>query len=291
MNRIVIGSDVGSYTLSGREITLASLGFSPVIEQLAYVFNITQNKIYYAPAEGVAKCSLSDTVITIDNGFPVLQSTDKVHIQFWYPDIVSTATAQASLLTELQGKADIDETQPVSNTVLTNAVDGVTTAIKFIDYIHHEIHDGSFFEYINAQDLTNGQTISFVVVTSDTTKWAHFGFTVEAELEFDLQMFEGATPANNGTLVSNPAVVNANRNISDVHTTLIYGGPTLGGGSKGTLIRRFHGGSGKKVGGVAGTSEEIVLKQNTKYWFDLTNISTSNNFISWVVGWYEHTNS
>ena len=37
-------------------------------------------------------------------------------------------------------------------------------------------------------------------------------------------------------------------------------------------------------------SSEIILKQNTKYWFDLTNIaSPATNFISWTVSWYEHT--
>lgn len=177
-------------------------------------------------------------------------------------------------------------------TILSNAVDGVTTAIKTIDYVHHEAHSGSYFEYVNSIDLAGSATISFVIVTPDTTKYAHFGFSVDAELEFDLQVFEGASPEANGSIASNPAVINANRNVSDVHTTLLYTGPTLGAGSKGTLIRHWHGGSGKDIGGKAGSSQELILKRNTKYWIDLTNIATpAANFISIFAGWYEHTNA
>lgn len=180
----------------------------------------------------------------------------------------------------------------VTDSDISNAVDGVTTALKIIDYVHHEIHDGSYFEYINAVDLAGAATVSFVVVTPDTTKYAHFGFRIESELECDLQMFEGATGITNGSLVSAPAVIAANRNMSDVHTTLIYTGPTLGGGSKGTLIARWHTGSGKVTGGSAGRDTEIILKRNTKYWFDLTNVADpQTNFISWTVGWYEHTHA
>ena len=162
--------------------------------------------------------------------------------------------------------------------------DDITGAAIIVDYIHHEIHEGDYFTYTNAQELTNAQTISFVVVTPNTTKWAHFGFQIEGKAEFDIQIFEGATPDANGTLVSAPAVINANRNVVDTHTTLIYHTPTLGVGSKGTLIKRWHSGSGKTAGGAAGTLAETVLDQNNKYWFDITNSTTSNNWLSWIAG-------
>ena len=179
----------------------------------------------------------------------------------------------------------------IDNSVLNNSVDGTTTAIKTVDYSHHEVHSGSHFSYTSTQDLTNGQVVSYVVVTPDTTKWAHFGFILSAQAEFTLDMYEAATPAANGTLVSAPAVINDNRNSETVHTTHIYHTPTLGGGSKGTLIKKWQGGSGGKVGGSAGTSEEIILRRNTKYWFDITNGTALNNFISLLVEWYEHTNA
>lgn len=38
-----------------------------------------------------------------------------------------------------------------------------------------------------------------------------------------------------------------------------------------------------------GTIENWILKENAKYWWDITNATTSNNFISWVVNWHEYT--
>lgn len=175
------------------------------------------------------------------------------------------------------------------NVVLADATDAVTNAVTTVSYEHHEVHSGSHFSYNNAQDLTNGQTVSFLVVTPDTTKWSHFGFLLDGEAEFDLQMFEDATPDADGSAVSSPAVINSNRNSATTPTLTITSGPTVGGGSKGTLIKRWHSGNGKQAGGSAGTGSEVVLKQNTKYWFDLTNSTTSNNFLSWDVEWYEHT--
>lgn len=169
-------------------------------------------------------------------------------------------------------------------------VDEATGALTTIDYAHHEVHEGSHFSYTNAQDLTNAQTISFTLVTPNTARWSHFGFEVNGEAEYDIQIFEGATSLGNvGTPVTNPAVINDNRNSPTTNTLVINATPTLGGGSKGTLIKRLHAGSGKQDGGVAGTGHELILKQNTIYWVDVTNATTSNNFISWEVGWYEHT--
>lgn len=171
-------------------------------------------------------------------------------------------------------------------------IDPLSGALIEIDFAHHELHEGDHFSYTNAEDIGNSATVSFTLTTPNTTKWSHLGFNVSAEAEFDLQIFEGATGlTSSGTVVSNPAVINDNRNSTNANTMIIRSGPTLGGGSKGTLIKRFHGGSGKLTGGTAGTGEELILKQNTIYWIDLLNSTTSNNFIGWIVEWYEHTSS
>ena len=204
-------------------------------------------------------------------------------------DIIYLTEKQIPL--KLVNNGDDTYSVMVSSDVLSSAVDGTTTALKTIDYAHHEAHDGSHFTYISTLELTNAQVVSFVVVTPNTTKWAHFGFLLTGAAELSLDVYEAATPAANGTLVSAPAVINNNRNSGTVHTTHIYHTPTLGGGSKGTIIKKWHGGAGRKVGGQAGTAQEIILKQNTKYWFDITNMTANNNFVDWIVEWYEHTNA
>lgn len=86
-NRILIGSDEGSYTPTNgdRTIIMSGLSFNPTIEQIAYVYNITQDQLYYAPSVGIALCTLTGSTITIDASFPVLATGDKIHIQFWQP--------------------------------------------------------------------------------------------------------------------------------------------------------------------------------------------------------------
>lgn len=176
------------------------------------------------------------------------------------------------------------------------SIDDLTRALITVDYAHHEVHEGSHYLYINAQNVAASTTIPFTIVTPNSAKEAHFGFIVQGEAEWDLQIFEGATGLTSaGTPVSNPAVVNNNRNSSKVNTTILNGSPILGGGSKGTLIVRKHAGaSGPSAAadqtGQAGTGEEIILKRNTTYWIDLSNIDTGTNWLSWVVEWYEHTN-
>lgn len=168
--------------------------------------------------------------------------------------------------------------------------DNATGALITMEYEHHEVHAGSHFTYASAVDIGNAATVSFVLVTPNNTKWSHFGFEINGQAEYDLQIFEGATPDNLGIAVANPAVINNDRNSTQVNELVINGSPTLGGGSKGTLIFRTHAGSGKTTGGQAGTGQELILKQNTTYWVDLKNSTTSDNFIAWLVSWYEHTN-
>jgi len=234
--------------------------------------------------------------------------------------LILAVTELTDLLTELQLKADLTETQPVSNASLplpagastsakqlaenhevdvqmktgdstyeTPRLDSITHAQNTIDYAHHEIHAGSSYEYANALDFTNAETKSFLLVTPDTTKWIHFIFEVAGEAEFNVNFYEAATPDADGAAVTAPAVINKNRNSNNTPGLVFTSAPTLGGGSKGTLIRVHHSGSGKQTGGQVRGTAELILKQDTKYWVDITNSTTSNNFISWMVGWYEHT--
>ena len=96
---ILVGVSMGAYMPGDgtREITLA-LPFTPRLDELAYIFNVTQNRTYHAPALDMAKCTLGgagDLVITIDAAEPVLATTDVIHIQLWYPGFSYDATANA----------------------------------------------------------------------------------------------------------------------------------------------------------------------------------------------------
>ena len=85
---IIVGSSEGTYSVTNgaRTITLMGLSWTLQIEELAYIYNRTQDLLYYAPAMNVALCTLSAGVITINSTFPVLVTGDQIHIQLYKPN-------------------------------------------------------------------------------------------------------------------------------------------------------------------------------------------------------------
>lgn len=83
MDIILIGTDSTSYVISDstRTITLSGIP-SITTENLLYVYNQTQDKLYYSPTETLAKAVVSGgNTITISTDFAVMASTDVLHIQ------------------------------------------------------------------------------------------------------------------------------------------------------------------------------------------------------------------
>jgi len=165
-------------------------------------------------------------------------------------------------------------------------IDPITHALITINYEHHELHEGDSFTSSHAVELTNGQAFDFLIVTPDTTKWAHFVWEMDCELEMAAVLYEGTTASANGTSI--PAF-NRNRNASGTATTLTFHTPTVAGGAEGTAIINVHVGTGKTAGGEDRGTHEFILKQNTKYLFRATNATISVNWIRLQFDWYEHT--
>ena len=173
----------------------------------------------------------------------------------------------------------------VYNSTLVSAVDGKTTALKMIEYEHHEIHGGSSFTTSYKADISNGANLDLLVVTSDTTKWAHLTYEMDVELETDILIYEGVTATAGDAVVA----YNRDRNSLTAATVVVTSTPTsITPGT--TLIRSYHLGSGRSLGGGARATHEFILKQNTKYLIRLTNSTTNNNYMSVKLDWYEHTN-
>jgi hypothetical protein len=179
-------------------------------------------------------------------------------------------------------------TGKTSDTTYQNPrLDPSTHTMQTIDYAHHEIHSGSNFYTKGWLDLTNGQVFNFLIVTPDTTKWAHMLVSFASELESNITVYEGATASNNGTAV---AAFNRDRNNLTASTTLVYHTPTVAGGAEGTIIATYKIGSSRAIGGEARSEAELILKQNTKYLVRITNDTANNNWFGYLANWYEHIN-
>ena len=171
-------------------------------------------------------------------------------------------------------------------TYQTPRIDPVTHALEVVDYAHYEVHAGSSFYYHDVDAMGNAEVQYYLITTPNTTKWAHFGLEIDFnESAGIVELFEGGDRVG----ADAGAVFNSNRN-STVEATVTVHKNITGGTADGTRIFWKRVGAGKSAGWVAGTAEERILKQNTKYLLKLTNTNTTTNNVTVVLRWYEHTN-
>lgn len=165
-------------------------------------------------------------------------------------------------------------------------LDRATGAVVGIDYPHHEIHNGDAYHASYTEDLANGVSRQILIVTPDTTEWAHFTYAINCEGEFHLTFLEAPT----ATAAANPIVAyNLNRNSANTSGLTITHTPT--GVSGGTAIDTAHGGATQKEGGDHSHSNEWILGQNKKYILTILNSTALNNYIAVHLDWYEHTDA
>lgn len=165
-----------------------------------------------------------------------------------------------------------------------NRFDLATHGVNMVEYEHHEIHAGSHYLISDSTTLGNGAVIDFALTTPNATKWAHMTFDIEGSRELSIVLYEGSNFDADGTPV---VPLNNNRNSSNTSALTVQSDPTVN--AAGTQIFAQSKGANRQAGLIS-RKRELVLKQNTKYLFRITNGSTSDNLISWNADWYEHTN-
>jgi hypothetical protein len=166
-------------------------------------------------------------------------------------------------------------------------IDKATRAVTTIDYAHHEVHAGSEYFITYSATVASGNSMDILVITPDTTKWSHAPWEIESTLVTTFYIYEGTTVSNNGTDLSE---INSNRNSASVAGTQTYHTPTVTGTGTQIYIEAFGISTGAfvRVGGESNSTQEIILKQNTKYLFRITS-GTNGSLISFRLRWYEHT--
>jgi len=204
-----------------------------------------------------------------------------------------TAVVNADRTTNLDGLAGLLVNAMnfgrISDTVVKNfRLDASTEALMTVSYAHHETHAGSHFYYKDSYSIAKNGIVEHLVITPNTTKWAHMIFGIDAAGgQVDVEIFEGATVSANGTLET---VVNRNRNSLSVSTTMAYHAPTVTTDGV-RLSKQTLGINDKKsAGGGTRDSDEIMLKQNTIYLIRTTEQNVNPSEINVNFDWYEHTN-
>jgi len=211
------------------------------------------------------------------------------------PTGAATAANQASILTELQNKADISEIQPVTikDTSGNSSMDAATGIVMVLSYEHHEIHSGSHYFVRGYQDLSINNVLDFTLQMPDTTKWIHWTWEIYTEAETNWLVYENAIATNPLANVITPR--NSNRNSANTSGTSMRfelqanlanaNADTNIAGA--TLLESGIVGAGRNAGQVL-RDNEMVMKQNTLYC--LRAIATAAGFVNFTMDWYEHTN-
>jgi len=212
------------------------------------------------------------------------------------PTGAATSAKQDTLLSELQLKADLTETQPATlkDSLGNSSHDASTGAIMTVDYEHHEVHSGDHYFVRGYQDLSINEVLDFTWLMPDTTKWIHWTWSIEVESETNWLVYENVVATN--PLANTFTPRNSNRNSGNTSgTTMRYelqaslaaaNADTNVGGAA-ILLESGITGSGRNAGQTL-RGNEMIMKQNTLYC--LRAIATAAGFINFTMDWYEHTN-
>lgn len=163
-------------------------------------------------------------------------------------------------------------------------IDQHTHTLQSIDYAYHQIYEGNAYVMTRAVDVANGLSTDILLVTGNTDLHVHLNATVISESEASFCLYEDTTTSNDGTTVT---AYNRNRLSSNLPVTITKHTPTVTG--VGTCIWTKHWGSGKDAGAEVRSENEFILKRSAKYLLRVTNATTNNNYISFLLNYYEHT--
>ena len=172
----------------------------------------------------------------------------------------------------------------------TPVYDGMSNAIKFIDYAHHECHDGNAFFAVYSSLANESGTIGVRIQTPDTSKWAHMVIEIDAGLAATAELWAATTMTDNVTNRITP--VNKNFNSSNTSGLTICHTPSGSQAGAANLIQYIGAATtnGRIVeGGGTGSRGEFILEQNQDYYIKVTSRADGNS-LSIVLNWYEHTN-
>lgn len=172
------------------------------------------------------------------------------------------------------------------SSIIISPLDGSTGALEVIDYANHEVHSGSHYNYRDYYTITKNSEKDFLIVTPNSTKFAHLIFGLESITStVTFNIFENCTVSDNGTL---EPVRNRNRNFDNGNLVLLYEDPTIT--NNGNEIASGIFGAGRNSNGGGGRdTEEIILRRDETYCILITELNVATTSVNILFDWYEHT--
>jgi len=167
--------------------------------------------------------------------------------------------------------------------------DTVTGCLAIVPFEHKEIHEGnSYYAYDVDTDMDSTEQKQYIITTPNTTAYAYLVYSIVATVGATLSIYE-TTTYSGGTAMTEYC---RDRNTTAANTTTLKHTPTVASVS-GTLIYQELIGVGTAYSGsknilISRADNEMVLKKNTAYCFELEG-TADNNKVSILFDWYEHS--
>ncbi len=161
--------------------------------------------------------------------------------------------------------------------------DPVSNIPIFIDFEHHQVHEGETYKAIDAQPGLGTATVKYAFVVpsySPTVRAPHLLIEVDTyNGSARVDLYEGAS-FTGGTSMTR---YNRNRNSLDVPAASALTGVTS---TTETLIDSFYVGGGNKIAGSNRQSSEWVTRANTTYRIDVDGLLAGTEAVV-SFNWYE----
>ena len=168
--------------------------------------------------------------------------------------------------------------------VFLRGSDPISDLPVFVDYNHHQNHEGESYQYTYPLTaINNGVTKWFrlvVPVYSPVIQSPHIYIEVDTLAQTTIALYEGPT-ASGGNLAT---TYNRNRNSANTAKMTIYTAPTVN--ANGTLLDQRTVGDATAGVSASTVSEEWILKSNTSYLIGLTANSTQDS-VAMRIRFYE----
>lgn len=161
-------------------------------------------------------------------------------------------------------------------------VEGRSLGLKVIEIDHGKIHDELAYFHSSFIELPSSESRQFVFIAPNTTKRIHLVWEIDVESESSITLTEEIATDADGT-----SITSFNRDRNSANTTDLVLTHTPINPTGGIVLVSKRKGEGRKIGGISRDAFEIILKQNTKYLIDITNLSTGNSLTNWLFNWYE----
>lgn len=203
MDILLIGENGTSYTIANgtRAITLVGL---PAItsKNLLYIYNITQDKLYFSPTETLPNATVAGgNIINVAVSFPVLASTDELHMQITLGEMAYDATLDAN-------KSLVQNPEWAHYTSVEHIIDETDVAI---DTYFHEFYVTTYRNLaiqIHSVDATGFEWKIYRTLDDAATLPATGGTAGLTWIEVTTELFGGA---KTGTAIDDDGYVDSSK--------------------------------------------------------------------------------